>query len=400
MRPRLVTLTALAAVQCGLALTRPDSVRLLAQTPGLRGYYLNVASAAGEGPFSSAAVSDLQRLRLMLEPAFGPVSFDVAYEHVFDVTSADEAGFGASLGVETGGEWLKLQGTLASSESVRWRHRIDRLAIRVTAGEAIEISAGRQAISWATTLLLTPADPFAPFTPEEPFREYRSGVDALRARAFVGPFSDVELVVRPFDSPEGTTLTALGRVHSVVSGWELSAWAGLLHDEAAGAVGVTTTFAGAAARAEGAVRREDGSTVVRFSVGLDRSFGVGGRDLYVAAEYQRDGFGAAGSSELPSVLGGGPFGRGELQVLGRHTAALQGNIQLDALWSADLLFLSNLGDPSLLIGPGLNSSVSDEASARAGMFWGLGDESTASGLPGSEYGPVPAFAYVSLSAFF
>jgi hypothetical protein len=100
------------------------------------------------------------------------------------------------------------------------------------------------------------------------------------------------------------------------------------------------------------------------------------------------------------VVAGEAFARGELQVLGRHTAVVQGTYQLDALWSTDLLLLSNLGDPSLLMGPGLSYSVSDEVSARAGMFWGLGDERAASGLPGSEHGPVPVFGYLSLSAFF
>jgi hypothetical protein len=374
---------------------------LRGQAPELHGYYLHVVSAADSGPFSSSNVADLKRVRGMFDPTLGPIRLELAYEHTLSAsTAADPGGVGAALGVSGGGEWADLQGTLAESGSVEWRHRIDRLALSYSPGSDIELSLGRQTISWGTTLLLTPADPFAPFTPEEPFRDYRAGVDAFRARAFLGPFSDIDVVVRPTDTAAGTTVTALGRLHTLVSGWELSTWAGLLHDHGAAALGLTGTFGGAAARAEGVVRRESGSTVLRFTVGLDRSIAVAGRDLYLAAEYQRDGLGAASPTELPRVLASGPFERGELQVVGRHTAALRASYQPDPLWTADLLLLSNLGDPSLLVGPGVSYSVSDEAAARAGIFLGFGDETGAGGLPGSEYGPVPGFAYVALAAFF
>lgn len=403
MRARRVAILAgLGATHVALGPTiTPADAGLQGQTPELHWYYLHVVSAADSGPFSSSNVTDLERVRAMFDPSFGLFRLDVAYEHALSAsTDVDAGGIGTVLGVAGGGEWAPLQGTLAESGSVEWRHRIDRLALSHSLGSDIELTVGRQTISWGTTLLLTPADPFAPFTPEDPFRDYRAGVDAFRARAFLGPFSDIDVVVRPADTSAGTTMTALGRFHTVVSGWELSTWAGLLHDRGAAAFGVTGTFAGAAARAEGVIRREDESTVLRFTIGLDRSFPVAGRDLYLAGEYQRDGLGAASPSELPEVLAGGPFERGELQVVGRHTGALQASYQPAALWTADILLLSNLGDPSLLVGPGVSYSVSDEATARAGVFFGFGDETGVGGLPGSEYGSVPAFAYLSLAAFF
>lgn len=399
---RVVALGGLGILQTALGpAAHPCGGDLHAQAPELRGYYLHIVSATKEGPFSSSAMTDLKRLRAMLFPVLGPFALDIAYEHSLSVSTAADHGFGTVLGVAGGAEWANLQGTLAESGSVEWRHRVDRLALSYSPLSDVELTLGRQTISWATTLLLTPADPFAPFTPEEPFRDYRAGVDAFRARAFLGPFSDIDLVARPTETSAGTTLTALGRLHTVISGWELSTWAGVLHDGVSAAAGVTGTFAGAAARAEGVVRRVDESTDVRFTVGVDRSFPVAGSDLYLVAEYQRDGLGAPSEAEIPAVVAGGPSERGELQVIGRHTAALQASYQPDALWTASLLLLSNLGDPSLLIGPSVSYSVSDEATARAGIFLGIGEESAAGGdLPGSEYGAVPAFAYVALAAFF
>ncbi len=372
-----------------------------AQEIELRGYYLNVGTAAADGPFTTSGLSDLQRLRLMVAPAAGPLELDVAYEHTLLLLSTvggvqPLAGLGET---RSGGEWLKLQGEIEGSDQVSWRHRVDRLAARLELGAA-ELTLGRQPLSWATTLILTPADPFIPFDPEDPFREFRAGVDAARARLFLGPFTDLDLVVRPAEYDDETTLTVIGRLHTVLGGWEVGGWGGAVHDEAAGAISFTRSVAGAVARGEAVIRRTEGETVLRLAIGVDRSFAVAGRDLYVVLEYQRDGFGAAGASELPGLLSSAPFRRGELIVLGRDAASLQASIRLHPLWTADALLLWNLGDPSALIAPGLTYSLSGEATLRGGLFFGAGDERTDSGLPGSEFGAVPVIGYVSLTAFF
>ncbi len=69
-------------------------------------------------------------------------------------------------------------------------------------------------------------------------------------------------------------------------------------------VGTTVTLLDAVMRGEGIVRRDTdlNRTVARFAIGIDRSVRIGGRDLYVVAEYQHDGFGARESAELVGVL--------------------------------------------------------------------------------------------------
>ena len=112
---------------------------------------------------------------------------------------------------------------------------------------------------------------------------------------------------------------------------------------------------------------------------------------------------------MPQVLVSDAFARGEMQVLGRNTAALQGSYQLHPLWTVDVLLMGNLNDPSLLVAPGATYSVSDEVVARAGLYFGAGKGvrsilPPAPGqpidLPASEYGIVPTLGYLSLSAFF
>jgi hypothetical protein len=371
-----------------------------AQMPRLRGYGLNVVLAAADGPFTAAGVQDLQRVRLMLSGPIGPVALDAAYEHVLVLTSAPDLSGLAGIGQPAGsGDWLPLQGNLVETDNVRWRHRVDRLAAAVE-HDVFAASVGRQTISWATTLFLTPADPFAPFDPADPFREYRSGVDAVRVRGFPGPISEVEAVVRPATFDSVTTMTALARARVATGRLELSGWGGIVHDDPSLAATSTLTFAGAVARAEVVLRWVDTATVARVAVGVDRSFELWERTLYLVVEYQHDGFGAADADELPAVLGSEAFRRGELQVLGRNEFAVQASYQVHPLAGVSLVTLWNASDRSVLLGPGVSWDALSFLSLRAGAYFGLGDGRTALGLPASEYGAVPASGYVSGSVFF
>ena len=94
-----------------------------------------------------------------------------------------------------GGEWFDLQGTAVEQDHFHWQHRLDRLNVAWQPNETVELSFGRQAVSWGTTLFLTPADPFIPFSPADPFRVYRGGIDAARARIYPSPLSEIDVVV-------------------------------------------------------------------------------------------------------------------------------------------------------------------------------------------------------------
>ncbi|MCH7684448.1 MAG: hypothetical protein IIB35_12170, partial [Gemmatimonadetes bacterium] len=134
-----------------------------------RFYYRNIGIGTADGPSSSSGAQDLHRLRLMLSPDLGPVSIDAAYEHGLSISSFSSS-FAVSGGLgltSTGGEWLPLQGVIAESDHVIWSHRVDRLAATV-GSDSWDITVGRQTISYATTLFLTPTDPFQPFDPADP----------------------------------------------------------------------------------------------------------------------------------------------------------------------------------------------------------------------------------------
>lgn len=74
---------------------------------------------------------------------------------------------------------------------------IDRLALSWHPG-LVDITVGRQPINLANTMLFTPHDVFAPFSPLDFFRAYKPGVDALKIEhemMFGGPISSVRTAV-------------------------------------------------------------------------------------------------------------------------------------------------------------------------------------------------------------
>jgi hypothetical protein len=371
-----------------------------AQSP-VQGYYLHAAAAVERSPLNDAAVLDSQRLRLMATPRAGSLSLDVAYEHALQLRTAPLALGRGFEGAEAAGPWLRLQGPLLERRRADWRHGFDRLSASLPLGERARATVGRQTVSWATTLFFTPADPFAPFDPADPFREFRGGIDAARAQAFLGPLTQIDAVLRPARTPLGTTLTALGRFATVVRGFELSASAGALHDEPSGALAATGAVGDFALRGEGSLRRVAGATVLRVATGIDRRTTLLERDLHLVFEYQYDGFGARDPDELLAVVTSTPFRRGELQVLGRDALAVSASHQSHPLLRSDLRLLANLRDGSALLTPGFVYSAADEVAVRLGGFAGVGRG--ASGVPPfprSEYGATPLVGYVAVSVFF
>ena len=368
-----------------------------AQTPPLSGYVQTVPLGGTGG----GALSDFNRFRISSEPEVGPFRFGAAYEHVLTFQRlAALPGF--SLGAVPGGsEWLDLQWTLTERDHVVWRHRFDRLHVGFAPTENLEITAGRQAVSWGTALFLTPSDPFTPFNPVDPFRQFRAGVDAARVRFYPSALSEVDVVFRQTRSPAGEESTALARGLTTVRNWELSGWGGTLYGDPAGAFGTAGSLGSWAVRGEAVLRRLEDLLVFRGTIGLDRQLQVRGRDLTLLVEYQRDGLGAARPDEYRDLLESDTFLRGEHQVLGRDEAVVQASYQLHPLWNVSGLWLWNLNDRSAILGPSVAYSAGDNAAIAAGVFVGFGDDAATDDSPlPSEYGLAGLTGFISFSWFF
>ena len=396
-RPRRTGLW-VASLLLGVVLLAPATSE--AQLRPVDGYYLHAVAGSESSPFSASGAIDVQRLRLMTRPNWGAARLDIAWETTLSLRS-DELALGRGFeGAEPAAPWLDLQGHLVDRRRVEWTHGLDRMNVSLRAGQRVRLTAGRQPVSWATTLYFTPADPFVPFDPTDPFREYRAGVDALRAIVFTGPFSELDAVIRPAPAPSGgETWTALLRGQRLMAGWDVSAWGGMLHDEAAGAVAGAGSIGEWGLRGEGSLRSIDDGTIVRAAVGLDRLFELMERDFRAVVEIQHDGFGAEGTAELMEAAFSVPAARGELSVLGRDALVVNASWQLHPLAEVSLLSLVSLQDGSSLVSPGLNWSLTDEVSLRLGAYAGLGPGATGAELR-SEHGATPLIGFAALSAFF
>jgi hypothetical protein len=392
--PRVVALWAVCLVGLG-------AIPAVAQTTWLTGYLQTVPLFSGATDFSNSNLAGFNRFRLSTNPSLGPLAFEVAYEHAVTLRQrAASAGFGLGI-VPSGGEWIDLGTTLHEDDHVVWRHRFDRLAVSWSPAGAVELTAGRQAVSWGTTLFFTPADPFLPFNPADPFRQFRGGVDALRARIYPGPLSQIDVVFRPSRTEVGEEVTALARGLTTVGNWELSAWGGSLYGDRAVALGFAGGLGAWAVRGEGVLREVDGVRLFRATTGVDRILQVGGKDLFLVAEYQRDNLAAAGPAEYLAVVLSEAFHRGEFQVLGRDEIVLQASYQLHPLWSLAGLGLWNLNDRSALISPSVAYSASAAVSVAAGLYFGVGDDTVTLARPlPSEFGLSSVTGYISLSWFF
>ncbi|MDA1091828.1 MAG: hypothetical protein O3A25_00955 [Acidobacteria bacterium] len=372
-----------------------------AQPGWLTGYLQTVPIFSGGTPLGDSSFAEFSRFRLSSRPRLGPLDFEVAYEHALTLRQRD-AGAGFSLGaVPSGGEWLDLDWTVTEDDQVRWRHRFDRLSLGWSPTRTVEVSAGRQAVSWGTTLYLTPADPFLPFSPADPFRQFRGGVDAARVRLYPSPLSQVDLVVRPSQTAAGDEVTALGRGLATWHNWELSGWTGSLYGDVTGAFGAAGGVGGWALRSEGALRHIDGEVVFRGAIGVDRILQLAGRDLSVGFEYQRDNLAAADPTAYLRVVLSEPFRRGEFQVLGRDETVVFAAYQVHPLVGLSGLWLWNLNDRSALLAPSLSYSAGDDVSVTVGVYIGVGENTVTVERPlASEYGLSGTTGFASVSWFF
>ena len=335
----------------------------------------------------------LNGLRLTLDEDLGPTRLTVSYELAVSVSGEQPA--------QGDSDWLDLEGPVARGRDIESRHRIDRLVLAFSAGDGFDVNIGRQAVSWGTTLYLTPADPFVPFSPSDTLRDYRRGIDALRFRAYPDALSELDLVVRPSRLRDRTELTVLARALTTWRDWEVSAWAGSLYGDAAAAVGAAGEIADWAVRAEAAVRDSGRSSIGRGALGIARTFSVWNRDLGFVLEYQYDGFGAARRQDYEDLLQSDPFVRGELQGLGRDQAVVQAVYQVHPLWELTGRALWNMNSGSVILGPRFSHSLSDAATLSGSVFAQIGETIPEEAIPaGAESRAPPVNAYLYLTWYF
>jgi hypothetical protein len=273
-------------------------------------------------------------IRLRIEPdvrANASTTFSMAYEQRLHDASGP-SGI-AALGVlpsetVTPFRIQPLVWRTTHSTSTIWRHEIDRANVQLHAARA-DLTVGRQAIGWGRGVMFTAVDLFAPFSPLEVDREWRSGVDAVRADVKMTERSSFDLVGAFGDTLDRSAFSARARGYAGTI--DLEVVGGRRGRDLFG--GVTTSAAVGDAEVHGeaaAFRIPSGvshDVVWKIVVGGSYRFPVGA-GILTYAEYHYSGFGAARPEDIRMLLARPSFlerfVRGDVQILSRHAVGLTG----------------------------------------------------------------------------
>lgn len=285
---------------------------------------------------------------------------------------------------------------------------LDRLFLSIRAG-GVDIYLGRQAIAWGSARTVNPTDVIAPFSFESLDTEYRRGVDALRVRIPVGWMGEIDTGFLFGDADEAWAHAAYLRGKAYVRQTDLSLIAmqfqghGLLGWDAARAVGGAGTWLEAAVVFPDLFRgktSQSSDPYWRVTLGADYSFSGG---WYGFAEYHFNGAGAADPRAYLNRIGHPAYEAGKVYLLGKHYGILGGHYQATPLWTIQSEIILNLGDGSLMLGPGMRYNLARNVDLSLGGFWSVG-EARRSGLvmsvPESEFGMYPDFVSFSFQVYY
>lgn len=388
------------------------------QTPFTLRYSLKSTALLSRSPADPVLFPDRSSAtglwRFRVEPA-GPLgghtSFELAFEQRLRVFSSGSSPAGAGVLPQEAAAPFRvrqLDWQLAASSNAEWRGEIDRAAIHAHL-PAVDLTIGRQAIGWGRGVLFGAVDLFAPFTPLEADREWRRGVDAVRADVKLGDRTSVDAIAAPGDSVDRSAYAA-----------RLRGYAGKADLEIVGGRRARDLFSGAATSAavgdaeihgEVAVFRTpavpgsdafiSARSVVKAVAGGSYRFGVGA-GLLMYAEYHYSGFGADSPGGMLAQLQDPAFQerylRGDTQILGRHATAVLGAYQLSPEASLSTLWLESPVDGSGVIVPSATLTFGDRWSMVLSGYVPYGRQPVGLAL-GSQFGAAPLALFVQLRMY-
>jgi hypothetical protein len=359
-------------------------------------------------PEDSSATS-FWRFRLDGEGRPRPwTTFALAYEQRLRVASqgAGSENLGGPIPLEGPAPYRirQLDWALADRPGFAWRHEIDR-ASAVFELPYAKLTLGRQAVGWGRGVLFGAVDLFAPFTPLEADREWRRGVDAVRAELRLSDRTSAEVVTAFGESIDASVFAARVRGYAgkadgeLVAGWRArDLFAGVTSSAAVGDAeihGELCLFRAPTAISGGGAWGNDRLAPKAVLGGSYRL--AMGRGLVVFAEYHYSGFGVREPEDLIPLLANPDFRarflRGDSQILGRHAVALLGSIELSNELSVQVLGLASPVDGSGVLSPSATFTLSDAASVQANLYlpWGAKPDGL---VLRSEYGATPLSLFV------
>jgi hypothetical protein len=349
-------------------------------------------------------------LRLRVEPeihASGNTTFNFAYEQRLHYASAPTVGIGV-IGIlpselSTPFRIEPLVWRVNESAKGTWRHEIDRANAQVRLRRA-DLTIGRQAIGWGRGVMFTSVDLFAPFSPLEVDREWRSGVDAVRADIKLTDRSSVDLVSAFGDTLDRSAFAA--RARGYAGAIDVEVVGGRRGQDLFGGVTSSAAVGDAEVHGEAAAFRVpaamDHDVVWKVVVGGSYRFPIGA-GILAYAEYHYSGFGAEHPEEIPALLTTpefvGRFVRGDMQILSRHAVGVTGSYEASPEMTYSGQWLHNPGDQSGVVAPAMTYTFNDAVSMLGSVYVPYGRPPQGRVLR-SEYGAAPLWGLLQLRVYF
>ncbi|HEY6105231.1 MAG TPA: hypothetical protein VIV59_04565, partial [Anaeromyxobacteraceae bacterium] len=248
-----------------------------------------------------------------------------------------------------------------------------------------------------------------PFSPLEADREWRRGVDALRADVKLADRWSLDGVAAFGESIDGSAFVARLRGYAgevdgeLVLGWRArDLMAGLVSSAAVGDAEVHGELAayltpdpypgglGAAGR-----------VVPKAVAGASYRIPVG-QGLPVFLEWHWSGFGVADPADTIARLADPAFRerylRGDTQILNQQVAALLASYEADPELTLSLLGLVSTRDASGVAAPGVTVRLGDRVTVQANLYLSWGARPVGLELQ-SDYGAVPFSAFVQAAVY-
>ena len=313
----------------------------------------------------------------------------------------------SDLATSTAPTFLPLEHVFVSNPDVELIGSFDRLNLQVELNR-VRIVIGRQAVTWGVVYFWPSLDLFAPFSPRRVDRDYKPGIDAVRATIPLGDFSEIEVIgaiLGPSLSRDGT-LGALTRFNLGPLDWGLMG--GKFHQDTVAGSFLTADAWGTGLRGEVSWTQSgdpedqvrDRRTFWRAAVGVDRQLTP---TFSVTAEFSFNGYGATAASDYLDWSISDRVLRGEINALGRFYTGVSGVWRFHPLGTLTNTVLINAQDPSTLWVPSFQWSTSNNSDVLAGAQIGIGQELQLSGMgpvAQSEYGLIPHTLFAAVRIYF
>ncbi len=380
-----------------------------------------VTSLVSDAPPDSSFFPDgfsrttLTRLRLGLEVRHSDwMDSELAYEQRARWLSGS-AGFGAAVTIlasEAPAPFrvTQLDWPLAGENRFAYRHEIDRASVSLHP-EWGDITVGRQAIGLGRGVLFGAVDLFNPFSPLEVDREWRRGVDAVRAEYRLSTTTSAEAIAVFGESWDQSAL--LGRVRGYLGEIDGSLIVGKRAEDflvggtfsaivgEAEVHGELAVFDTPEAQPDGTLWGSD-HLATKAVLGSSYTFDIG-NGLTVVGEYHYSDFGSENIEDVLARALDPDFQRrllrGDTQILGRQALAAQLSYPFDDSAGGSFLVLTNPTDGSGVLSPSLRLDLDSHTSLIASAFIPWGAEPVGTRLH-SEYGSSGASLFLQAAIYY